>query len=92
MQSNAPLTISEPAVIYEPSICFTFDAYEVVDIAGLTPEWLTVSGKDIIIESRDQSLVTSSPFTLSITTKLSNNDLIQQHNFDVIFVDSCLVD
>ena len=81
MQSNAPLTISEPAVIYEPRSCFTFDAYEVVDIAGLTPEWLSVSGKDIIIESQDRSLIESSPFTLSIALRVSNSQLIEQHNF-----------
>ena len=68
-------------MIYEPSICFTFDAYEVVDIAGLTPEWLTVSGKDIIIESQDRSLIESSPFTLSIALRVSNSQLIEQHNF-----------
>ena len=78
-------------MIYEPSGCFLIDSYVIVDPAGATHEWLSVNGKDIIIESRDQSLVTSSPFTLSITTRLSNDDLIGQHEFKVSFESPCFV-
>ena len=80
-----PLTLTEPVVSF-PRACFTVSTYEVVDVtSGLTPPWITIYGTEVEIFSKETDLIALSPFTLRITTRLSNDDLIGQHEFNVSF-------
>ena len=80
-----PMTLTEPVVSF-PRACFTVSTYEVVDVTtGLIPPWISIDGTDVAIYSKETDLIALSPFALSITTRLSNDNLIGQHEFNVIF-------